>query len=256
MAHDETENGRRDGLSGMTVTPEPAVPAPRPQASAQMKADLIAVIPNLRAFAVSLCGNPDRADDLVQETLVKAWSNLGSFRRGHQPAGLALHHPAQHLLFGISQAPPRGRRHGRRDRRQARRRARAARPHGFPRFPLGAAAAADRPARGADPHRRLRHVLRRGGQRLQLRRRHDEEPRQPRPQPPLRHAGARRQRRVRQRRRLAGDRPDLPRPAVSRAPAATDDGRPNGRRPGRFDNPPILFEEVAAASAHSDRIAP
>lgn len=47
-----------------------------------MKADLIAVIPNLRAFAVSLSGNPDRADDLVQETLVKAWSNLGSFVEG------------------------------------------------------------------------------------------------------------------------------------------------------------------------------
>ncbi len=40
------------------------------------------MIPNLRAFAVSLCGNPDRADDLVQETLVKAWSNLNSFVPG------------------------------------------------------------------------------------------------------------------------------------------------------------------------------
>jgi RNA polymerase sigma-70 factor (ECF subfamily) len=50
--------------------------------SAQIKADLIAVIPNLRAFAVSLCGNPDRADDLVQETLVKAWGNLDSFVEG------------------------------------------------------------------------------------------------------------------------------------------------------------------------------
>jgi len=57
-------------------------PTIRPAASAQMKADLIAVIPNLRAFAVSLCGNPDRADDLVQETLVKAWTNLGSFVEG------------------------------------------------------------------------------------------------------------------------------------------------------------------------------
>ena len=55
---------------------------PPAAASAKMKADLIAVIPNLRAFAVSLCGNPDRADDLVQETLVKAWSNLGSFVEG------------------------------------------------------------------------------------------------------------------------------------------------------------------------------
>jgi RNA polymerase sigma-70 factor (ECF subfamily) len=47
-----------------------------------MTADLLASIPNLRAFAVSLCGNLDRADDLVQETLVKAWGNLGSFVEG------------------------------------------------------------------------------------------------------------------------------------------------------------------------------
>ena len=54
----------------------------QPQVSAEIKSDLISVIPNLRAFAVSLCGNPDRADDLVQETLVKAWSNLDSFVPG------------------------------------------------------------------------------------------------------------------------------------------------------------------------------
>lgn len=47
-----------------------------------MRSDLLSVVPNLRAFAVSLCGNPDRADDLVQETLVKAWSNFDSFVEG------------------------------------------------------------------------------------------------------------------------------------------------------------------------------
>ncbi len=51
-------------------------------ASSQITADLLSVIPNLRAFAVSLCGNLDRADDLVQETLVKAWSNIGTFVEG------------------------------------------------------------------------------------------------------------------------------------------------------------------------------
>ncbi len=57
--------------------------------SAQLEADLISTIPNLRAFAVSLCGNPDRADDLVQETLVKAWSNLATFAEGtNMPAWL------------------------------------------------------------------------------------------------------------------------------------------------------------------------
>ena len=43
---------------------------------------LIAAIPSLRAFAVSLCGNATRADDLVQETLVKAWANHASFEPG------------------------------------------------------------------------------------------------------------------------------------------------------------------------------
>jgi RNA polymerase sigma-70 factor, ECF subfamily len=43
---------------------------------------LIKAVPNLRAFAISLCGDVDRADDLVQETLVKAWNNLSSFEQG------------------------------------------------------------------------------------------------------------------------------------------------------------------------------
>ncbi len=55
---------------------------PGPSDGQSLKRDLIAAIPNLRAFAVSLCGNPDRADDLVQETLVKAWGSLGSFAEG------------------------------------------------------------------------------------------------------------------------------------------------------------------------------
>jgi hypothetical protein len=29
---------------------------------------MLAAVPSLRAFAISLCGNVDRADDLVQET--------------------------------------------------------------------------------------------------------------------------------------------------------------------------------------------
>jgi RNA polymerase sigma-70 factor (ECF subfamily) len=36
----------------------------------------------MRAFAISLCGNRDRADDLVQEALVKAWNHLESFEQG------------------------------------------------------------------------------------------------------------------------------------------------------------------------------
>ena len=44
--------------------------------------DLIAHISPLRAFAISLTGKVDRADDLVQETLLKAWANRESFAPG------------------------------------------------------------------------------------------------------------------------------------------------------------------------------
>jgi RNA polymerase sigma-70 factor (ECF subfamily) len=43
---------------------------------------MLAAVPSLRAFAISLCGNVDRADDLVQETLLRAWANLVSFEPG------------------------------------------------------------------------------------------------------------------------------------------------------------------------------
>jgi len=50
--------------------------------SAAFKADLLAAIPSLRAFGVSLSQNADKADDLVQETLVKAWDKHESFQPG------------------------------------------------------------------------------------------------------------------------------------------------------------------------------
>jgi len=43
---------------------------------------MLAAVPNLRAFAISLCGNVDRANDLVQETLLRAWSHLDTFEPG------------------------------------------------------------------------------------------------------------------------------------------------------------------------------
>ncbi len=46
------------------------------------RTDLLGAIPSLRAFAVSLSQNADKADDLVQETLVKAWDKQSSFQPG------------------------------------------------------------------------------------------------------------------------------------------------------------------------------
>ena len=43
---------------------------------------MLAVVPSLRAFAISFTGNVDRADDLVQETLLRAIANINSFQPG------------------------------------------------------------------------------------------------------------------------------------------------------------------------------
>ncbi len=47
-----------------------------------VRAEMLATLPTLRAFAVSLCGNVDRADDLVQETIVRAIAHIESFQPG------------------------------------------------------------------------------------------------------------------------------------------------------------------------------
>ncbi|MDB5644484.1 sigma-70 family RNA polymerase sigma factor [Methylobacterium sp.] len=47
-----------------------------------LRDDMIRAMPALRAFAFSLVGEASRADDLVQETLVKAWANRDKFTAG------------------------------------------------------------------------------------------------------------------------------------------------------------------------------
>lgn len=49
---------------------------------ADFKKELTDVVPHLRAFARGLCGRPDMADDLVQETLLKAWAAQDRFEPG------------------------------------------------------------------------------------------------------------------------------------------------------------------------------
>jgi RNA polymerase sigma-70 factor (ECF subfamily) len=53
-----------------------------PMSAADFKEGLIAEIPNLRAFAASLSGSMQLADDLVQDTLLKAWGNAEKFQPG------------------------------------------------------------------------------------------------------------------------------------------------------------------------------
>jgi RNA polymerase sigma-70 factor (ECF subfamily) len=46
------------------------------------KKELVQLIPHLRAFARTLCGDPAAADDLAQDAMMKAWDARGSFQMG------------------------------------------------------------------------------------------------------------------------------------------------------------------------------
>src|ERR1700744_118827 len=51
-------------------------------ATANWRDDVVALIPALRAFAWSLSHNSADADDLVQDTLIKAWTHRAKFEPG------------------------------------------------------------------------------------------------------------------------------------------------------------------------------
>jgi len=77
---------QRSGMTQSLVsTPDADGDAPVEHVSLsdpEFKAQLAQVIPHLRAFGRSLSGNRDLADDLVQETLLKAWAARKRFQAG------------------------------------------------------------------------------------------------------------------------------------------------------------------------------
>ena len=67
------------------------------------------LMPSLYAAALRMTRNPSDAEDLVQETYLRAYRGSG-LPGGHEPQGLALPHPHQHLHQQLpgQEAPPRG----------------------------------------------------------------------------------------------------------------------------------------------------
>jgi RNA polymerase sigma-70 factor (ECF subfamily) len=62
----------------MSAARDAGAPAP----SADLSEQLVAHVPALRAFARSLARDASAADDLVQETVLKAWTNLDKYQPG------------------------------------------------------------------------------------------------------------------------------------------------------------------------------
>lgn len=65
----------------MTLLVPPA--ADQTRSDGAFKKELVAAIPKLRAYAMALTRSSAEADDLVQESLLRAWK----FRHGYQPGG-------------------------------------------------------------------------------------------------------------------------------------------------------------------------
>ena len=77
--------GTRQERQTVAVVVKFAATAPQgsaPRLPTPFREGLLAQLPGLRAFARSMARNPDRADDLVQETLSKAWAHRGKFKEG------------------------------------------------------------------------------------------------------------------------------------------------------------------------------
>lgn len=53
-----------------------------PHPGFDFRAEMMRVVPHLRAFARGLCGRADFADDLVQEALLRAWTARDKFQPG------------------------------------------------------------------------------------------------------------------------------------------------------------------------------
>ncbi len=73
-----TDPDPRDEDDMPTAVPEERIALSDPE----FKAQLAQAIPHLRAFGRSVSGNRDLADDLVQETLMKAWAARKRFQAG------------------------------------------------------------------------------------------------------------------------------------------------------------------------------
>jgi RNA polymerase sigma-70 factor (ECF subfamily) len=62
--------------------PDPVPGAATPGSLRDPRDELVAHLPAMRAFALSLTRNASAADDLVQDTVVKAWSHFDRFEVG------------------------------------------------------------------------------------------------------------------------------------------------------------------------------
>jgi RNA polymerase sigma-70 factor (ECF subfamily) len=81
-AQDEAELGDKSRFAELLAKLDAALGEAGSGDEAEFKRLLIAIVPVLRRFAISLARNPTAADDLVQDTLYRAWRARARFEPG------------------------------------------------------------------------------------------------------------------------------------------------------------------------------
>lgn len=88
-------HARRRAHSARASTAAPIRPRERREekeeraapATARLRCDVVRAMPQLRVLAISLCGDPDHADDLVQEAVARALGRMSLFEDGTNLVG-------------------------------------------------------------------------------------------------------------------------------------------------------------------------
>jgi RNA polymerase sigma factor (sigma-70 family) len=81
-ADDELPSVFRDLLDRLEALSPPRAPEPGRLTDRELRREMETALPDLRAFARSLVRNGEAADDLVQETMMKAWAARERFEAG------------------------------------------------------------------------------------------------------------------------------------------------------------------------------
>ena len=74
------------------------------QRAERFERDAMPLLDQLYSAALRMTRNPADAEDLVQETYLKAYAAFASFSQGHEPQGVAVPDPHQHLHQRLPQA--------------------------------------------------------------------------------------------------------------------------------------------------------
>lgn len=77
-----------------------------PEMTGDFHADLKSLLPRLRVYALSLTRDRDRADDLLQQTVVKALAGRASFSRGTNLAAWLIRIQRNEFISGLRRHRP------------------------------------------------------------------------------------------------------------------------------------------------------